>query len=228
MPSDLRGDSRRERRPDLIALAAARSICRSSPRKRGPRTDSRLRGNERRDDSPPASPPSSARRRAAPFSPACIIIAATSRAGSGSWPSSASALGAPLVAVNDVPITRPSAGRSPICVTCIREKCTLAEAGLRLAVNAERHLKPPEEMARLFKNFPDAIARTVDIAKACRFSLGRTEIRISRRAGAGRQNRPAASCGSHLGGRARALSRKTNIRTAFRPTSQSGSMTSWR
>ena len=57
-------------------------------------------------------------------------------------------------------------------VTCIREKCTIAEAGLRLSVNAERHLKPPEEMARLFDDFPDAIARTADIAEACRFSLG--------------------------------------------------------
>ena len=47
-------------------------------------------------------------------------------------------------------------------VTCIREKCTIAEAGLRLSVNAERHLKPPEEMARLFRNFPEAIERTVD------------------------------------------------------------------
>ena len=57
-------------------------------------------------------------------------------------------------------------------LTCVREKCTLAEAGLRLAVNAERHLKPPADMARLFQNFPDAVARSVEIAKACRFSLG--------------------------------------------------------
>ena len=56
-------------------------------------------------------------------------------------------------------------------VTCIREKCTIAEAGLRLAVNAERHLKSPAEMARLFKDFPDAVARTLDIAEACGFSL---------------------------------------------------------
>ena len=57
-------------------------------------------------------------------------------------------------------------------LTCVREKCTIAEAGFRLAVNAERHLKAPAEMARLFARFPDAIARTVDIAKACNFSLG--------------------------------------------------------
>ncbi|MEA3021792.1 MAG: error-prone polymerase, partial [Alphaproteobacteria bacterium] len=48
----------------------------------------------------------------------------------------------------------------------------IAEAGFRLAVNAERHLKSPAEMARLFAGFPDAIARTVEIADACPFSLG--------------------------------------------------------
>ena len=56
-------------------------------------------------------------------------------------------------------------------LTCIREKCTIAEAGFRLAVNAERHLKAPDEMARLFARCPDAIARTVQIADACGFSL---------------------------------------------------------
>src|ERR1700722_3097974 len=79
--------------------------------------------------------------------------------------------GAPLGAVNDVHYHAPE--RRPLLdvVTCIREKCTLPHAGFRLAVNAERHLKAPDEMARLFKNFPDAIARTVEIAKACTFSL---------------------------------------------------------
>jgi error-prone DNA polymerase len=81
-------------------------------------------------------------------------------------------VGAPLVAVNDVTYHVPE--RRPLLdvLTCVREKCTIAEAGFRLAVNAERHLKAPEEMARLFKNFPDAIARTIAIAKACNFSLG--------------------------------------------------------
>jgi error-prone DNA polymerase len=80
--------------------------------------------------------------------------------------------GAPLVAVNDVYYHAPE--RRPLAdvVTCIREKCTIAEAGLRLTINAERHLKPPEEMARLFRNFPEAIERTTTIAEACHFSLG--------------------------------------------------------
>jgi error-prone DNA polymerase len=81
-------------------------------------------------------------------------------------------LGAPLVAVNDVAYHAPE--RRPLVdiLTCVREKCTLAEAGLRLTVNAERHIKPPAEMARLFAHFPEAIARTVKIAEACQFSLG--------------------------------------------------------
>ncbi|MCC6946981.1 MAG: error-prone DNA polymerase [Bradyrhizobiaceae bacterium] len=79
--------------------------------------------------------------------------------------------GAPLVAVNDVHYHVPERRALADVLTCIREKCTIAEAGLRLAANAERHLKPPEEMARLFAKYPDAIARTVEIANACEFSL---------------------------------------------------------
>src|SRR5690349_11066676 len=55
--------------------------------------------------------------------------------------------GAPLVAVNDVLYHAPE--RRPLVdvLTCIREKCTIAVAGLRLSVNAERYLKTPAEMA---------------------------------------------------------------------------------
>src|SRR5262245_9014558 len=81
-------------------------------------------------------------------------------------------VGAPLVTVNDVLYHTPE--RRPLAdvVTCIREKCTIHEAGLRLAVNAERHLKSPAEMARLFASFPVAIARSIKIAEACAFDLG--------------------------------------------------------
>jgi error-prone DNA polymerase len=82
------------------------------------------------------------------------------------------ALRAPLVAVNDVLYHIPERRPFADVVTCIREKCTLAEAGFRLTINAERHIKPPAEMARLFQKFPDAIVRTVAIAEACTFSLG--------------------------------------------------------
>jgi error-prone DNA polymerase len=62
--------------------------------------------------------------------------------------------GVPLVAVNDVHYHKPE--RRPLAdvLTCIREKCTIAEAGFRLAINEERYIKSPAEMARLFANFP--------------------------------------------------------------------------
>ncbi|HEX5321950.1 MAG TPA: error-prone DNA polymerase, partial [Stellaceae bacterium] len=84
----------------------------------------------------------------------------------------AAAAGIPLVATNDVLYHEP--GRRPLqdVLTCIREHCTVAEAGFRLAANAERHLKPAAEMARLFRGYEDALARTVEIAGRCRFSLG--------------------------------------------------------
>jgi error-prone DNA polymerase len=77
----------------------------------------------------------------------------------------------PLLATNDV--LYHSTGRRPLqdVLTCIREHCTIDQAGFRLAANAERHLKPPTEMARLFRDHPEALARTLEIADACRFSL---------------------------------------------------------
>ena len=56
-------------------------------------------------------------------------------------------------------------------LTCIREGCTIDDAGFRRERSADRHLKPPEEMARLFAHHPDAVARTQEIADRCRFSL---------------------------------------------------------
>src|SRR5438552_1115146 len=81
-------------------------------------------------------------------------------------------VGAPLLAVNDVHYHAPERRQLADVLTCIREKCTIANAGFRLAINEESYLKPPAEMARLFKKFPDAIARTTKIAEACSFSLG--------------------------------------------------------
>jgi error-prone DNA polymerase len=77
----------------------------------------------------------------------------------------------PLIATNDVLYHH--AERRPLqdVLTCIREKCLISEAGFRLEANAERHLKTPEEMARLFRDYPEALANTLEIADACRFSL---------------------------------------------------------
>jgi len=78
---------------------------------------------------------------------------------------------APLVATNDVHYHRPERRQLGDVLTCIREHCTIDQAGFRLAANAERQLKPPAAMARLFAAYPQALARTLEIARACRFSL---------------------------------------------------------
>jgi len=79
--------------------------------------------------------------------------------------------GVPLIAVNDVHFHHPD--RRPLAdvVTCIREKLVIDRAGRRLAANAERFLKPGEEMARLFRGAPEAIAETLRLSEALTFSL---------------------------------------------------------
>jgi error-prone DNA polymerase len=77
----------------------------------------------------------------------------------------------PMVATNDVHYHEPMRRELQDVVTCVREKCTITNAGFKLHANAERHLKSMEEMERLFRKYPDAIARTLEIADACQFSL---------------------------------------------------------
>jgi error-prone DNA polymerase len=77
----------------------------------------------------------------------------------------------PLVATNDVYYHIPERRELQDILTCIREKCTIYNAGFRLYQNAERYLKPAEEMKRLFAHYPEAIKNTIEIANACLFSL---------------------------------------------------------
>jgi error-prone DNA polymerase len=56
-------------------------------------------------------------------------------------------------------------------VTAIRAHCTIDELGLRRERFADRYLKSPKEMERRFRDFPDAIRATADIAERCTFSL---------------------------------------------------------
>ncbi|HVO18535.1 MAG TPA: error-prone DNA polymerase [Anaeromyxobacter sp.] len=60
-------------------------------------------------------------------------------------------------------------------VTCVRLGTTVERAGRRLFPNAERTLKGPEEMARLWRDFPEGLEAAAEIAAACRFRLA--EIR---------------------------------------------------
>jgi error-prone DNA polymerase len=79
--------------------------------------------------------------------------------------------GIPLVATGGVLYHAPHRRPLQDVLTCIREKCTIAEAGLRLEANAERHIKSAKEMERLFKGHENALRRSIEIAHACTFSL---------------------------------------------------------
>jgi len=83
----------------------------------------------------------------------------------------ARAVGGTILASNDVHYHAPAKRPLQDVISCIREKVTLAEAGYRLHANAERHLKGPEEMARLFERWPHAIRATREFADALHFSL---------------------------------------------------------
>jgi error-prone DNA polymerase len=77
----------------------------------------------------------------------------------------------PLIATGDVLYHAPERRPLQDVMTCIREHVTLATAGRRLEANAERHLKSPEEMARLFRAAPEAVEETLHLLERCKFSL---------------------------------------------------------
>lgn len=79
--------------------------------------------------------------------------------------------GVPTVATNDVLFHEPGRRRLQDVMTAIRLGTTIDALGLRRERHADRHLKPPAEMHRLFARWPEALARTLEIAGRCRFSL---------------------------------------------------------
>ena len=83
----------------------------------------------------------------------------------------ADAADVPLLAVNDVLYHDPSERDLQDVLTCIREGVTIEAAGRRLSANAERHLKSPAEMARLFADAPEALEQTRLLLDRARFDL---------------------------------------------------------
>ena len=71
----------------------------------------------------------------------------------------------PLVAVNDVLYHTPQRCRLQDVLACIRMGRTIHELGLDRIAHAERHLKSPTQMCELFRDYPRAIARSVEIAE---------------------------------------------------------------
>lgn len=85
--------------------------------------------------------------------------------------SMAAAARVPTVVTNDVLFHEPGRQVLQDVVTAIRHNVTIDELGHRRERFADRYLKPPEEMHRLFARYPEALARTVEIVRRCKFSL---------------------------------------------------------
>ena len=77
----------------------------------------------------------------------------------------------PLLATNEVLYHHPARRRLQDVLTCIREKTTIDAIGRKLEANAERYLKPAHDMARLFRDLPEAISETMRFAKRISFAL---------------------------------------------------------
>jgi error-prone DNA polymerase len=84
----------------------------------------------------------------------------------------AARLDIPLLATCDALYARPEDRPLHDIVACIREGVTLRGAGKRLEANAERHLKPAQEMARLFHGYPEAVRAWHDVLDRIGFDLG--------------------------------------------------------
>ena len=76
----------------------------------------------------------------------------------------AATLGIGLIATNEPLYHDPSRRMLQDVLTCIRHGCTIEQAGLRLHANAERHLKPAEDMHRLLAACPQALEATLELA----------------------------------------------------------------
>ena len=83
----------------------------------------------------------------------------------------AGAFRVPVVATGGVRFASPEERPLFDVLTCIREHVSLRQAGRRLSANAERYLKPPAQMARLFADMPHAVSATLDLADRLQFSM---------------------------------------------------------
>ena len=84
----------------------------------------------------------------------------------------------PLMASNGVRFATPDARPLYDVFTSLRHKTTLSKAGRLLSANAERYLKPPDQMTRLFSDLPGAIAGTEALAERLEFTLANLGYRF--------------------------------------------------
>jgi error-prone DNA polymerase len=83
----------------------------------------------------------------------------------------AAAFRVPTIATNGVRFATPASRPLFDVLTCIHHHTDLVSAGRRLAPNAERYLKSPADMAALFRDHRDAVARTADLADRLRYTM---------------------------------------------------------
>ena len=83
----------------------------------------------------------------------------------------AEAFRVPILAANGVRFATQAERPLHDVLTCIREHTTLANAGRRLVANAERYLKAPAQMARLFEDLPHAVTATRELADRLEFTM---------------------------------------------------------
>jgi error-prone DNA polymerase len=83
----------------------------------------------------------------------------------------AAAFHVPVIATGGVRFAAPENRPLFDVLTCIHHHTDLVRAGRRLAPNAERYLKPPAEMAALFHDMPDAVARTNELAARLQYTM---------------------------------------------------------
>lgn len=77
----------------------------------------------------------------------------------------------PLVASNGILYHEPARRYLHDVVTAVRLGCTVAELGAHRQSNGERHLKSADEMQLLFSGAEELVARSVEVAGRCQFSL---------------------------------------------------------
>ena len=82
-----------------------------------------------------------------------------------------------IIATNEVAYHQRERRQLQDTLTCIREGCTLDQAGYRLFSNSERYLKSHQEMSQLFSDMPEALSRTLEIAESCNFSMSELKYR---------------------------------------------------
>ncbi len=77
----------------------------------------------------------------------------------------------PLLATNGVRHATPQERELADVLTAVRHKTTVMAAGQLLARNAERYLKSPQVMEKLFSDVPEAIAETAELSARLDFTL---------------------------------------------------------